>query len=196
MPTGRCRVHGGASTGPRTAEGKARVVAAMVEGRRKLIERLHAEGKRAPGGRKPGVARPSERLRKLAAKKAKRRKLAAAVNRIKASASEAGEISPRARRRQITREVLSAMEREAELRRERERETHEGASKALARFALDVAITRGWIPAAAAWVADATPQNSIRVSGPTADRGAPSHAASRTLVVGRDGRYRWQYGMG
>ncbi len=53
MANGRCRVHGGASTGPRTEEGKARVVAAMVEGRRKWIERLHAEGKRAPGGRRP-----------------------------------------------------------------------------------------------------------------------------------------------
>ena len=36
MENGRCWVHGGASTGPRTPEGKARIVAAMVEGRRKI----------------------------------------------------------------------------------------------------------------------------------------------------------------
>ena len=49
----RCRMHGGLSTGPKTPEGKARVLAALVEGRRRWIERLHAEGKKAPGGRKP-----------------------------------------------------------------------------------------------------------------------------------------------
>jgi len=32
MPNGRCRLHGGASTGPKSPEGKARVVAAMVRG--------------------------------------------------------------------------------------------------------------------------------------------------------------------
>jgi hypothetical protein len=42
------------STGPKTPEGKARVVAAMVEGRRRWIERLKAEGRKIPGGRKPG----------------------------------------------------------------------------------------------------------------------------------------------
>jgi hypothetical protein len=30
MPNGRCRVHGGASTGPKSPEGKLRVVAALV----------------------------------------------------------------------------------------------------------------------------------------------------------------------
>jgi hypothetical protein len=50
----RCKIHGGMSTGPKTPEGKARVVAAMVEGRRRWIERLKAEGKKIPGGRKPG----------------------------------------------------------------------------------------------------------------------------------------------
>ncbi len=50
----RCRMHGGLSTGPKTPEGKANVVAAMVAGRRKWVERLHSEGKRAPGGRKKG----------------------------------------------------------------------------------------------------------------------------------------------
>jgi hypothetical protein len=42
------------STGPRTAEGKARVVAAMVAGRRRWVERMKAEGRKFPGGRKPG----------------------------------------------------------------------------------------------------------------------------------------------
>jgi hypothetical protein len=56
----RCKFHGGMSTGPKTPEGKARVVAAMMEGRRRWVERLKAEGKRVPGGRKPGsrVAKP------------------------------------------------------------------------------------------------------------------------------------------
>jgi hypothetical protein len=50
----RCKFHGGMSTGPRTPEGKARVVAAMIAGRRRWIERLKAAGKKIPGGRKPG----------------------------------------------------------------------------------------------------------------------------------------------
>jgi hypothetical protein len=50
----RCRLHGGLSTGPKTSEGKARSVAAMVEGRRRLLEKLKAEGKPVPWGRKKG----------------------------------------------------------------------------------------------------------------------------------------------
>jgi hypothetical protein len=50
----RCRLHGGLSTGPKTEEGKARVVLAMVEGRRAWAERMKAEGKKFPGGRKSG----------------------------------------------------------------------------------------------------------------------------------------------
>jgi hypothetical protein len=149
MANGRCRVHGGASTGPRTAEGKARVVAAMVEGRRKMVERRRAEGKRAPGGLRPKASQPSERLRKLAAEKAKQRRRAAEANRIKASAREAGEISPRARRSQITREVASAMEREAELAKEVDRANHEGCLNALARTDRAAAIRYGWTPPAA-----------------------------------------------
>jgi hypothetical protein len=42
------------STGPKTPEGKARVVAAMVEGRRRWVEKMKAEGRKFPGGRKPG----------------------------------------------------------------------------------------------------------------------------------------------
>jgi hypothetical protein len=36
----RCRLHGGMSTGARTAEGKARVLAALVEGRQRWLEEL------------------------------------------------------------------------------------------------------------------------------------------------------------
>jgi hypothetical protein len=56
----RCKFHGGLSTGPKTPEGKARVVAAMIEGRRRWVERMKAEGRKFPGGRKPGsrVAKP------------------------------------------------------------------------------------------------------------------------------------------
>jgi hypothetical protein len=50
----RCKFHGGMSTGPRTPVGKARVVAAMVEGRRRWVERMKAEGRKFPGGRKRG----------------------------------------------------------------------------------------------------------------------------------------------
>jgi hypothetical protein len=38
----RCRLHGGFATGPRTPEGKARTIAAMVDGRRRLLEKLKA----------------------------------------------------------------------------------------------------------------------------------------------------------
>jgi hypothetical protein len=51
----RCRFHGGLSTGPRTSEGKARAVSAMVEGRRRWVARMKAEGKKFPGGRKAGT---------------------------------------------------------------------------------------------------------------------------------------------
>jgi hypothetical protein len=50
----RCWVHGGASTGPRTDAGKARSVAAMVEGRRRWVEEMKAKGRKFPCGRKPG----------------------------------------------------------------------------------------------------------------------------------------------
>lgn len=54
MPNGRCRLHGGLSTGAKTPEGKTRQVQAMVEGRRRWVERMKAEGRKFPGGRKPG----------------------------------------------------------------------------------------------------------------------------------------------
>jgi len=50
----RCRFHGGMSTGPKTPEGKARVVAAMVAGRHRWVERMKAEGRKFPCGRRPG----------------------------------------------------------------------------------------------------------------------------------------------
>jgi hypothetical protein len=62
----RCRLHGGFSTGPKTSEGKARTVAAMVEGRRRLLEKLKAEGKPVPWGRKRGGVNRSAADRQLA----------------------------------------------------------------------------------------------------------------------------------
>jgi hypothetical protein len=61
----RCRLHGGLSTGPKTSEGKARTVAAMVEGRRRLLEKLKAEGKLVPWGRKKGGVNRSVAERQL-----------------------------------------------------------------------------------------------------------------------------------
>jgi hypothetical protein len=72
MENGRCWVHGGASTGPRTPEGKARVVAAMVEGRRKWVERRRAEGKKFPAGRKRGERWVTEPMRERAHAEARR----------------------------------------------------------------------------------------------------------------------------
>jgi hypothetical protein len=72
MENGRCWVHGGASTGPRTPEGKARVVAAMVEGRRKWVERRRAEGKKFPAGRKRGERWVTEPMRERARAEAHR----------------------------------------------------------------------------------------------------------------------------
>ena len=74
MENGRCWVHGGASTGPRTPEGKARVVAAMVEGRRKWLERRRAEGKKFPAGRKRGERWVTEPMRERARAEAHRLK--------------------------------------------------------------------------------------------------------------------------
>ena len=62
----RCRLHGGVSTGPRTPEGKALTIAAMVEGRRRLLEKLKAEGKPVPWGRKRGGVNRSAAERQLA----------------------------------------------------------------------------------------------------------------------------------
>jgi hypothetical protein len=72
MPNGRCRVHGGASTGPKSPEGKARVVAAMVEGRRKWVERRRAEGRRFTAGRKAGDTWVTGSMREQARAEARR----------------------------------------------------------------------------------------------------------------------------
>jgi hypothetical protein len=72
MENGRCRVHDGASTGPKTPEGKVRVVAAMVEGRRKRIERRRAEGRRFTAGRRGGDAWVTEAMRERARAEARR----------------------------------------------------------------------------------------------------------------------------
>ena len=74
MENGRCWLHGGASTGPRTPEGKARVVAAMVEGRRKWVERRRAEKKKFPAGRKRGERWITEPMREHARAEAHRLK--------------------------------------------------------------------------------------------------------------------------
>ena len=55
----RCRLHGGLSTGAKTPEGKARVLAALIEGRQRWLEEMRAKKKagliaRFPGGRKSG----------------------------------------------------------------------------------------------------------------------------------------------
>jgi hypothetical protein len=69
----RCRLHGGASTGPKTPEGKARVAAAMHEGRRRWIEQMKAQGKKIPGGRKAGPAWITSRMRERQKAEAARR---------------------------------------------------------------------------------------------------------------------------
>src|SRR5258707_767979 len=51
---GRCRNHGGCSTGAGAALVWRPAVAAMVVGRRAYIERRHSLGLKAPGGRKSG----------------------------------------------------------------------------------------------------------------------------------------------
>ena len=67
-------MHGGASTGPRTPEGKARVVAAMVEGRRKWVARRRVEGRKFPAGRKRGQRWVTEPMRERARAEAHRLK--------------------------------------------------------------------------------------------------------------------------
>jgi hypothetical protein len=74
MENGRCRVHGGLSTGPRSPDGKARVVAAMVEGRRKWVALRRAAGKKFPAGRKRGERWATEPMRERARAEAHRLK--------------------------------------------------------------------------------------------------------------------------
>jgi hypothetical protein len=72
LESGRCRVHGGMSTGPRTPEDKARSVAAKQEGRLKWIARVKAEGGVLPFGRKTGDAWVTEPMRERARAEAHR----------------------------------------------------------------------------------------------------------------------------
>jgi len=74
MANGRCRVHGGWSTGPKSPDGKARVVAAMVEGRRKWVARRRVEGRKFPAGRKRGERWITEPMRQRARAEAHRLK--------------------------------------------------------------------------------------------------------------------------
>jgi hypothetical protein len=66
----RCKFHGGLSTGPVTDEGMMRTVAAMVEGRRRYVERMKAEGRKLPWGRKKGW-RDAQRAKETAERAAK-----------------------------------------------------------------------------------------------------------------------------
>ena len=72
MANGRCRFHGGLATGPKTPEGKARVVAAMVAGRRAWVERVHAEGRTFKSGRKTGAYWVTEPMRERAREEARK----------------------------------------------------------------------------------------------------------------------------
>jgi len=56
-------LHGGLSTGAKTPEGKARVLAVLTEGRRRWIEQMKAEGKKFPWGRKSGYAWKTRKMR-------------------------------------------------------------------------------------------------------------------------------------
>ena len=72
MANGRCRFHGGLSTGPRSPEGKARVVAAMVAGRRAWVACVHAEGGAFKSGRKTGAEWVTEPMRERAREEARK----------------------------------------------------------------------------------------------------------------------------
>ena len=64
----RCDMHGGKATGPRTLEGKARVVAAMQEGRRRKIAELAAMGLKIRTGRRragPELSAEAQELHRL-----------------------------------------------------------------------------------------------------------------------------------
>jgi len=66
----RCRFHGGLSTGLKTPEGKAAVVAAIQEGRRRRIAELALEGKRIHTSRrrpKPELSPEAQRIHGLSA---------------------------------------------------------------------------------------------------------------------------------
>jgi hypothetical protein len=72
MANGRCQHHGGKSTGPKTPEGMARTVAAVVSGRRAWLKRLQAQGGPMTMGRKSGAAWITDRMRERARAEASR----------------------------------------------------------------------------------------------------------------------------
>lgn len=62
LPAGRCRVHGGASTGPRTEEGRARIAAAKTtHGRLTKEKRLEATARAKVGRQVKAELREIER---------------------------------------------------------------------------------------------------------------------------------------
>ena len=64
LANGRCRYHGGLTTGggPKTDAGRARALAALVEGKRRYLARLKEQGRKAPGGRpRKSAAQKAER---------------------------------------------------------------------------------------------------------------------------------------
>jgi hypothetical protein len=60
------------STGPRSPDGKAKVVAAMVEGRRAWVERVRAENGTFESGRKTGAQWVTEPMRERAREEARK----------------------------------------------------------------------------------------------------------------------------
>ena len=100
----RCRLHGGLSTGAKTPEGQARVLAVLTEGRRRWIEQMKAEGKKFPWGRKAGNAWTTPGMRE--------RENEAAIQRRKEARRAARKASDRqkAQMRSALRSLLGGME--------------------------------------------------------------------------------------
>jgi hypothetical protein len=105
----RCRFHGGLSTGPRTAEGKERAVAAMVEGRRRWVERMKAEGRKFPGGRKAGVRWVTPAMRARAAAEDQVAPRRAHLGRSRAERGPASTVLGAVLGRRARREAIRAM---------------------------------------------------------------------------------------
>jgi hypothetical protein len=102
----RCRFHGGKSTGPVTAEG----MAAVVEGRRRWVERMKAEGRKLPSGRKPGAAWITPRMRQ-------KREIEASEHATKVEAESPAAMSPFERQIEEGRRALDKLKAHFERRR-------------------------------------------------------------------------------
>src|SRR5271166_4031639 len=72
MENGRCWHHGGASTGPKTPEGRARLAAALIESMRVWRAERRAAGMKSLGGRKRGERWVTEPMRERARAEAHR----------------------------------------------------------------------------------------------------------------------------